>query len=79
MFSHYVTRKISPICKFSTFSEDLSFLYPRSHLKNADVGSREFGASISTATLYSGLWQLKCLKPLEIHLDLQKSTRLKAK
>ena len=26
MFSHYATRKISPICKISTFSEDLSFL-----------------------------------------------------
>ena len=33
MFSHYATRKISPICKISTFSEDLNFLNPRSHLK----------------------------------------------
>ena len=33
MFSHYATRKTSPICKISTFSEDLSFLNPRSHLK----------------------------------------------
>ena len=33
MFSHYATRKISPICKISTFSEDFSFLNPRSHLK----------------------------------------------
>ena len=33
MFSHYATRKISPIFKISTFSEDLSFLNPRSHLK----------------------------------------------
>ena len=33
MFSHYVTHKISPICKISTFSEDLSFLNPRNHLK----------------------------------------------
>ena len=32
MFSHYATRKISLICKISTFSEDLSFLNPRSHL-----------------------------------------------
>ena len=35
MFSHYDTRKISPICKISTFSEDLSFLNPRSHLKRS--------------------------------------------
>ena len=34
MFSHYATRKISPICKISAFSEDLSFLNPRSHLNN---------------------------------------------
>ena len=33
MFSHYATRKRSTICKISTFSEDLSFLNPRSHLK----------------------------------------------
>ena len=33
MFSHYVIRKISPICKISTFSEELSFLNPRRHLK----------------------------------------------
>ena len=32
MFSQYATRKTSPICKISTFSEDLSFLNPRSHL-----------------------------------------------
>ena len=32
MFSHYATLKISPIYKTSTFSEDLSFLNPRSHL-----------------------------------------------
>ena len=32
MFSHYATRKISPICKISTFSDDLSFLNPRIHL-----------------------------------------------
>ena len=32
MFSHYATRKISPICKIATFSEDLSFLNLRSHL-----------------------------------------------
>ena len=34
MFSHHATRKISPICKISTFSKDLSFLSPRSHLKS---------------------------------------------
>ena len=33
MFSHHVTRKISPICNISIFSEDPSFLNPRSHLK----------------------------------------------
>ena len=33
MFSHYATRKISPICKISTFSEDHSFLNATSHLK----------------------------------------------
>ena len=33
MFSHYATRKISPICKISTFSKDLSLVKPRSHLK----------------------------------------------
>ena len=33
MFSHYATRKISPICKIATFYEDSSFLNPRSHLK----------------------------------------------
>ena len=33
MFIHYETRIISPICKMSTFFEDLSFLSPRSHLK----------------------------------------------
>ena len=33
MFSHYATRKISLICKISTFSEDLSFLNLGSHLK----------------------------------------------
>ena len=32
MFSHYGTRKISPICKFSTFCKDLSFHNPRGHL-----------------------------------------------
>ena len=32
MFSDYATRKINPICKIATFSEDLSFLNPRSHL-----------------------------------------------
>ena len=39
MFSHYATRKISPICKISTFSEDLSFLNPRSHLNGRLVDS----------------------------------------
>ena len=33
MFFYYATRKISPICKISTFFEDLGFLNPRSHLK----------------------------------------------
>ena len=33
MFSYYATHKISPICKISNFSEDLSFLNLRSHLK----------------------------------------------
>ena len=33
MFSHYAICKISPVCKISPFSEDLSFLNPRSHLK----------------------------------------------
>ena len=33
MFSHYATRKISPICKIQFFFEDFSFLNPRSHLK----------------------------------------------
>ena len=37
MFSHYAIRKISPICKISTFSEDLSFLNPRSHLTSISV------------------------------------------
>ena len=31
MFSHYASRKISPICKILTFSEDLSLLNPGSH------------------------------------------------
>ena len=30
---HYATRKISSICKISTFFEDLTILNPRSHLK----------------------------------------------
>ena len=34
MFSHHATRKLSPICKILTYSEDLSFLNPRSHLKS---------------------------------------------
>ena len=33
MFFHYATRKISPICKISTFSEYLSFLNPNSRFK----------------------------------------------
>ena len=33
MFFHFVTRKISLICKISAFFEDLSFLKPRNHLK----------------------------------------------
>ena len=33
MFFHYATHKISLICKISTFSEDLNFLNPSSHLK----------------------------------------------
>ena len=33
MFSHYATCKISPICKISTYSEDLSLLNPTRHLK----------------------------------------------
>ena len=37
MFTHYATRKISPIFKISTFSEDLSFLNPRSHLKEISM------------------------------------------
>ena len=36
MFSNYATRKISPICKISTFFEDLSFLNPRNHLNLND-------------------------------------------
>ena len=32
MFLHSETRKISPICKISTFFEDLSILNPRNHL-----------------------------------------------
>ena len=34
MFSHYATRKISLIGKISIFFENLSFLNPRSHLKD---------------------------------------------
>ena len=37
MFSHYATCKISPTCKISSFFEDLSFLNPRSHLKERYV------------------------------------------
>ena len=35
MFSHYTSRKISPFYKISTFSEDLSFLKPGSHLSKS--------------------------------------------
>ena len=37
MFFHYATRKISLICKISTFFEDLGFLNPRSHLKEQEA------------------------------------------
>ena len=37
MFSHYATHKISPIYKISIFSQDLSFLNPKSHLKGAEA------------------------------------------
>ena len=39
MFSHYATRKISPVRKISIFSHDLSFLNPRSHLKLCAIES----------------------------------------
>ena len=43
MFFHYATCIISPICKISTFSEDLSFLNPRSHLnQNTFIKLREY-------------------------------------
>ena len=71
MFSHYATRKISPIGKISTFFEGLSFLNPRNHLK-----IRKIEISFLTQThqkLQKELELQKAFRPFHAHSALQKT------
>ena len=49
MFFHYAARKTSPSCKTSNFFEDLSFLNPKSYLKESilyDIWKRELAGNL---------------------------------
>ena len=71
MLSYYATRKISPICKISTFFEGFSFLNPRSHLK-----IRKIEISFVTQTyqkLQKELELQKAFRPFQAHSALKKN------
>ena len=78
MFCHYATFKISPISKIATFSEDRSFLNPRSHLKDTLKAFDDFKAT----KVYYEVMFLICkstyiLKVYLIHYTLRKNPNIK--